>query len=59
MTTKQIETIRQKVMQTPEKVYNTKAYQYWIDANGHLVRARVGDLDTTALLDPNAVEDLG
>ena len=59
MTTKQIETIRQKVMQTPDKVYNTKIYQYWINAYGHLVRARLVYLDTMAMLDAETVEDLG
>ena len=58
MNSKQIESMRSKVMQTLDKVYNTKVYQYWIDADGHLVRARLDNLDTVAMLDPEAIEVL-
>ena len=58
MNTKQIEQMRDKVLQTADKVYTTKVYQYWIDAAGHLVRARREHLDTTAMNEDGAVEEL-
>ena len=58
MTTKQIETMRAKTIGTADKVYKTKVYQYWIDASGHLCRARLEDLDTMAMYEPDAVEVL-
>ena len=48
----------EKVMATPDKVYCTKMYQYWINGNGELCRARLSDLDTTAMLDSGAIEKL-
>ena len=46
MNTKQIKAIREKVAATQEKVYNTKVYQYWLNGNGELCRARRAELDT-------------
>lgn len=50
--------MRAKVMATPDKIHTTKTFQYWIDAAGHLCRARIEDLDTTAMLEDGAVEVL-
>ena len=52
------EKMREKVLATPEKVYNTKIYQYWITSNGSLCRARREDLDTMAMYDAGAIEVL-
>lgn len=38
--------MREKVMQTIDKVYCTKKYQYWINGSGELCRARLDELDT-------------
>ena len=38
--------MREQVMKTDNKVYNTKKYQYWINGNGELCRARLDELDT-------------
>lgn len=46
MNSNQIKNIREKVMATPDKVYNTKVYQYWINGNGELCRSRRDELDT-------------
>ena len=53
-----IERMREKVMATPDKVYETKVYQYWLNSSGHLCRARLADLGTTAMLEPGAIEVL-
>ena len=53
-----IERMRQKVMASPDWVYETKTYQYWINGSGQLCRARLADLDTTAMLEPGAIEVL-
>lgn len=58
MTTKQIESIRKKALASYNKVYKTKVYQYWIDASGHLCRARIADLDTMAMYENGAIEIL-
>ena len=58
MTQQQIDAIRAKTEAAPDKVYNTRVYQYYIDAAGHLCRARRADLDTIAMLDPDAVQIL-
>ena len=58
MTAKQIDTIRAKTMAAHDKVYKTKIYQYWIDANGHLCRAKLANLDTTAMYNTNAIQIL-
>lgn len=52
------EKMREKVLATPEKVYNTKKYQYWVNCNGSLCRARREDLDTIAMYDAGAIEVL-
>lgn len=41
-----IEEIRKKTLATQDKVYNAKIYQYWINSNGELCRARKTELDT-------------
>lgn len=46
MNNNQIESMREKVMGTEQKVYNTKVYQYWINGNGELCRAKRDELDT-------------
>lgn len=53
-----IERMREKVLATLDHVYETKVYQYWIDSSGKLCRARLVDLDTTAMLEPGAIEVL-
>ncbi len=58
MTTKQINAIREKVNAAPDKVYNTKVYQYWINGSGQLCRARIVDLDTTKMYSENAIQIL-
>lgn len=45
-TVNQAGAIREKVLATPDKVYSTKVFQYWINGNGELCRARKADLDT-------------
>lgn len=50
--------MRAKVMATPDKIYKTSVYQYWINGSGNLCRARLEDLDTTAMLEDGAVEIL-
>ena len=50
--------MRKKVMQTRGKVYCTKVYQYWINSNGHLCRARRENLDTTEMYKQGAIEIL-
>ena len=42
----QVEIIREKTIATEKKVYNTKVFQYWINGNGQLVRAKKQDLNT-------------
>lgn len=42
----QIERIREKTMTAENKVYNTKVFQYWINGNGELARARKTELNT-------------
>ena len=42
----QIERIREKTVAMENKIYNTKIYQYWINGNGQLARAKKKDLDT-------------
>lgn len=42
----QIERIREKTMTAENKVYNAKVYQYWINGNGQLARAKKQDLNT-------------
>lgn len=51
--------IYETVKASPDKVVNTKVYQYWLNGNGELCRARRSDLDTTAMLEPDAIEILG
>ena len=46
MTHTERQRMREKVMATPDKVYNTKKYQYWINGSGELCRARQDELDT-------------
>ena len=46
MNSNQIKAMREKVMATQEKVYNTKVYQYWLNGNGELCRAKRDELDT-------------
>ncbi len=46
MTHTERERMRNKVMAADTKVYNTKVYQYWINSNGELCRARRDELDT-------------
>jgi len=46
MNNTQIKTMREKVMATQEKVYTTKVYQYWLNGNGELCRAKRDELDT-------------
>lgn len=58
MKNKQIETMREKVMATPEKVYKTKVYQYWINGSGQLCRAKLADLDTMSMYEDGALEVL-
>lgn len=58
MTVKQINAIREKVNATPDKVYNTKVYQYWINGSGQLCRAKLADLDTTEMYTENAIQIL-
>ena len=58
MTTKQIESIRNKVNAAPDKVYKTKVYQYWFNGSGQLCRARLADLDTTEMYNDNAIQIL-
>lgn len=36
----------EKVLKTCDKVYNTKKYQYWVNGNGELCRARQDELNT-------------
>ena len=55
---KTIENIRKKVLESDNKTYTTKIYQYWIDGNGHLKRARKQDLDTMEIYKENAIEIL-
>jgi hypothetical protein len=50
--------MRKKVLATPDKVYKTKVYQYWINGNGELCRARLSDLDTMAMYEDSAIEIL-
>ena len=50
--------IYDKVKAAPDKVYNTKVYQYWLNGNGELCRAKRTDLDTAAMLEPGAIEIL-
>ena len=50
--------IYDKTKAAPDKVYNTKVYQYWINGSGELCRAKHTDLDTTAMLEPGAIEIL-
>ena len=57
-TKKQIEGMRVKVLKTDNYVYHTKAYQYWLDPGGHLVRARLSDIDTMAMYEQDAIEVL-
>lgn len=58
MKTIDIERMREKVLATLDHVYVTKVYQYWINSSGQLCRARLADLDTTAMLEPGAIEVL-
>ena len=58
MTAKQINTIRKKVNAAPDKVYNTKVYQYWINGSGQLCRARLANLDTMEMYTENAIQIL-
>ncbi len=46
MNNNQVKAMREKVMATQEKVYNTKVYQYWLNGNGELCRAKRDELDT-------------
>lgn len=46
MNNNQIKAMREKVMGTQDKVYETKVYQYWLNGNGELCRARRNELDT-------------
>lgn len=46
MTNDQIKAMREKVAATQTKVYNTKVFQYWLNGNGELCRARRSELDT-------------
>ena len=46
MTITERKRMREQVMATDTKVYNTKKYQYWINGNGELCRARRDELDT-------------
>ena len=41
-----IKNIRDKCLKTFDKVYKTRVYQYWINGNGELCRARLEELDT-------------
>lgn len=50
--------IYDKTKDATDKVYNTKVYQYWINGNGELCRAKRADLDITAMLEPGAIEIL-
>ena len=56
MKIERISSIREKVMQSPEKVYNTKTYQYWINGNGELCKAKRADLDTMKMYDKDAIQ---
>lgn len=50
--------MREKVLATPGKHYETKTYQYWIDNNGSLCRARLTHFDTMAMYNDWAIEVL-
>lgn len=58
MTKEKIKDLREKTLATPDKIYNTRVYQYYIDASGHLCRVRRKDLDTISMYSPDAVEIL-
>ena len=58
MTLTERKRMREKVMATDTKVYNTKKYQYWINGNDELCRARQDELDTMAMYNPGAIEIL-
>ena len=58
MNSNQIKAMREKVMATQEWVYKTKVYQYWLNGSGELCRARLSDLDTMAMYEPEAIEVL-
>ena len=58
MNNEQVKAMRQKVMATDDKVYNTRTYQYWINGSGELCRAKRSDLDTMAMYEEGAIEIL-
>lgn len=51
--------IYEQVKASPDKVINTKVYQYWLNGSGELCRSKRADLDTTAMLEHGAIEILG
>ena len=58
MTPRKAEAMREKVLRSACQVYENEVYQYWIDANGHLCRAMLDDLDTLGMYENEAVEVL-
>lgn len=58
MKIERINSIREKVMSSPDKVYNTKVYQYWINGNGELCRTKQENLDTMEMYNKDAIQIL-